>query len=530
MSKRTRTLVMLALLFCLTLLPSRRALATENQSDFTAIDAHIVAQMQELRIPGLALGIVQGDQILYLQGYGVAGPSGRSVTPQTPFQIASLGKPLTGVAIMQLVEQGKLELDAPVQRYLPWFRVADEAASAQITVRHLLYHTSGLPQRGGIEVALRGDNRADALEMRVRELKDVQLNRPVGATYEYANTGYMILGLLIQEVSGQPYEAYLSEHLFAPLQMSQAYTDLDEAKAHGLASGYRYWFGVPLAGEMAVDRSALPSGGHMSASVEDMAHFLIANLNGGRFGDSSILSPEGIAAMLDPIIPIAAQFGTGTEYMAMDWGSKPMGDVDVMMKGGDNADYKASMLLVPSQRLGVVVLINTNDPIGSFFGDIRIAVIAYNVAEMLLEQPLTTFPVSPMPMILKGVLLLVLTIQLAGMALTLVRVWRMHSQPASVGFSQQPSRRTWLLYIVIPLVLNLTWGLFVLVVVPNYLKMPLSFMQYMLPTLGYTLLVSGMVALGWALIRTVLVYLALRSRSTPAVRPVGAPVSSSLSG
>lgn len=530
MSNRILALTMLVLLFCLTLLPLRTAQATENPPDFAAIDAHIAAQMQELRIPGLALGIVQGDQILYLQGYGVADPSGRSVTPQTPFQIASLGKPLTGVAIMQLVEQGKIELDAPVQRYLPWFRVADEVASAQITVRHLLFHTSGLPQRVGIEVALRGDNRVDALEMRVRELKDVQLNRPVGATYEYANSGYMILGLLIQEVSGQPYEAYLSEHLFAPLQMSQAYTELDEAKAHGLASGYRYWFGVPFPGEMAVDRSALPSGGHMSASVEDMTHFLIANLNGGRFGDNAILSPEGIAAMLDPVIPVAAQFGTGTEYMAMDWGSKAIGDVNVMMKGGDNADYKATMLLIPSQRLGVVMLINTNDPIGSFFGDIRIAIIAYNIAELLLEQPLTAFPVSPMPMILKGVLLLVIIIQLAGMALTLVRMWRMRSQPAPDGFSQQPSRRTLLLYIGIPLVFNLAWGLFVLVVVPYYLKMPLSFIQYMLPTLGYTLFVSGVVALGWSVIRTVLVYLALRTPGTPATHLVGAPVSSSLSG
>lgn len=527
MSNRIRLLMMLVLLFCLTRLPIQAALAREHQPDFAAINAHITAQMQELRIPGLALGIVQGDQILYLQGYGVADPSGRSITPQTPFQIASLGKPLTGVAIMQLVEQGKLELDAPVQRYLPWFRVADEAASAQITVRHLLYHTSGIPQRVGIEIALKGDRRPDALEARVRELKSVQLNRPVGATYEYANSGYMILGLLIQEVSGQSYESYLSEHLFAPLQMSHAYTELDDAKANGLATGYRYWFGVPLPSEMAVDRAALPSGGHMSASVEDMTHFLIANLNGGRFGNNSILSPEGIAIMLNPVIPIAAQFGTGTEYMAMDWGSKPIGDVGVMMKGGDNANYKASMLLVPSQHLGVVVLINTNDPIGSFFGDIRIALIAYNVAELLLEQPLTTFPVSPMPMIIKGGLLLILAIQLAGMALTLVRLWQMWGQRASSGFSPQPSQRTLLTHIGIPLVLNLAWGLLVLIAVPPFLKMPLSFIQYMLPTLGYTLVVSGVVALGWAVARSVLVYLVICRSTTPTTKLVGVPMSTS---
>ena len=113
--------------------------------DFAAIDAYVQAEMQAARVPGLALGIVHGDQIVHLQGFGIADPSGRPVTPQTPFIIGSTTKSMTAVAMMQLVEAGKVELDAPVQRYLPWFRVADAEASARITIRHLLNHTSGLP-------------------------------------------------------------------------------------------------------------------------------------------------------------------------------------------------------------------------------------------------------------------------------------------------------------------------------------------------------------------------------------------------
>src|SRR5215216_1990637 len=145
--------------------------APPSTPDFAAIDDYIEGKMRELRIPGLALGIVQGDQIVHLKGFGVAGPDGRPVTPQTPFQLTSLVKPMTGVAVMQLVDVGKLDLDAPVQRYLPWFRVADEAASAQITIRHLLYHTSGLPAAAGIEEAFNGDERPDALEQGVRALR-----------------------------------------------------------------------------------------------------------------------------------------------------------------------------------------------------------------------------------------------------------------------------------------------------------------------------------------------------------------------
>src|SRR5690349_8939643 len=115
------------------------------EPDFAAIDAYVQGEMKATGIPGLALGIVQGDRIVHLTGFGIADPSGRVVSPQTPFIIGSLNKPITCLAVMQLVEAGKVDLDAPVQRYIPWFRVADEGDSARITVRHLLMQTSGLP-------------------------------------------------------------------------------------------------------------------------------------------------------------------------------------------------------------------------------------------------------------------------------------------------------------------------------------------------------------------------------------------------
>src|SRR5215210_946986 len=141
MLTRLKRLASLALVLCLTILPIRVALAADNPPDFAAIDAYIAAQMKAIGIPGLALGIIHGDQIVYVKGYGVADPSGRAVTAQTPFWLASLAKSVTALAIMQLVEAGKIELDAPVQRYLPYFRVAAETESAldessTITVRH----------------------------------------------------------------------------------------------------------------------------------------------------------------------------------------------------------------------------------------------------------------------------------------------------------------------------------------------------------------------------------------------------------
>src|SRR5262249_51221021 len=112
-----------------------------TEPDFTAIDRFVDAERQAMRVPGLAIGVVHGDQIAHLAGFGRADGNARPVTPQTPFLAASLTKSFTALAVMQFVEAGKVDLDAPIQRYLPWFRVADAEASARITVRHLLNQT-----------------------------------------------------------------------------------------------------------------------------------------------------------------------------------------------------------------------------------------------------------------------------------------------------------------------------------------------------------------------------------------------------
>jgi CubicO group peptidase (beta-lactamase class C family) len=147
-------IMLLALVSLAVLMPSISAAAlppTNSSPDFAAIDDYIEQEMREQRIPGLALGITQGNQVVHLKGFGMADPSGRAVTPQTPFLIFSSSKSFAALAIMQLVEAGRVALDAPVQRYLPWFQVTDPAASAQITVRQLLNHTSGLPESADVD-------------------------------------------------------------------------------------------------------------------------------------------------------------------------------------------------------------------------------------------------------------------------------------------------------------------------------------------------------------------------------------------
>jgi CubicO group peptidase (beta-lactamase class C family) len=152
---------------------------TFDDASFEEIDAYIERQMDRLNIPGVSLAIVEGDQIVHLRGFGRARPGGEAPTPQTPFFIGSTTKSFTALAVVQLVEAGKVELDAPVQRYLPWFRVADPQASAQMTVRHLLNQNSGLPLGSGWQLLADFDDRPDVTERQARALATCKLARSV---------------------------------------------------------------------------------------------------------------------------------------------------------------------------------------------------------------------------------------------------------------------------------------------------------------------------------------------------------------
>src|SRR5437016_7036702 len=173
--------------------------------------------MQSMHIPGVALGIVHGQKIVHLQGFGVANPAGLLMTPQTPLVLGSTSKSFTALAI-QLVEAGKISLDAPVQKYLPWFEVDAHlvpGAASSITVRHLLNQTSGIPT-GSITGASLTGHADETIEEAVRALKEVAPTARAGTTFQYSNSNYVILGQLVQTVSGQTYESYVQDHIFAP--------------------------------------------------------------------------------------------------------------------------------------------------------------------------------------------------------------------------------------------------------------------------------------------------------------------------
>jgi CubicO group peptidase (beta-lactamase class C family) len=317
------------------------------EPDYAAVDEYITARMGSDHIPGVAIAIVKGDQIVYLKGYGRADQSGRGVTPQTPFIIGSITKTFTALAVMQLVEAGKVELDAPVQHYIPWFRVADPDASAQITVRMLIEQTSGLPQLPTF-VTWSWPNDPDVLERHVHLMANTDLAFPPGQGFAYSNANYVIQGVIVQAVTGLSYEDYIRQHIFAPLDMQHSHVSQEAAMQDGMARGHRWVFGYPIPATLPFKRSNLPAGFAIS-SAEDMAHYLIAQLNGGRYRDISVLSPEGIALMQAE--PLPGTFGLGWESVRVD--GRRLINFD-----GATGNFQASVFIDPESRVGVFVAAN----------------------------------------------------------------------------------------------------------------------------------------------------------------------------
>jgi CubicO group peptidase (beta-lactamase class C family) len=465
--------------------------------NLAAIDTFVDREMGAQRIPGLALGIVQGDHVLHMRGFGDADSSGRKVTPQTPFIIGSVAKSFTALAVMQLVEAGKIDLDAPVQRYLPWFRVADEQASAKITVRHLLNQTSGLSTKTGRSFQGSGDTSDGALEKAVRKLSTAELTAPVGAKHQYSTINYSVLGLIVQTVSGQSYETYVQKSIFDPLEMRESFTSEAAAQPHGLATGHNYWFGRPRFAHEPYNRGLIPAG-YLISSAEDMTHYLIAQLNDGRYRRAAVLSPAGIAELHRPAVATPA---ADTSY-GMGWFVGPVNGIPAVFHQGETFTYHANVVLVPRNKQGVIVLMNAENSLDLFTRG-RMATVAEGVVSLLQGQEPPS-PPSRLPIFVAYALVLaVIAVQLGGMIRSVAALRRGRAPRGRLG--------PWW-HLGGSLLVNMGWAVLILVIVPQkLLGLPLLVLAEGLPDLAYLLLVSGFVALVWGIGRTLWAFLALRT-------------------
>ena len=318
------------------------------------VDEFIQQQMQADDIPGVAVVVVQGGEVIYCKGFGVASLKTKEpLTPQTIFDLASVSKSFTALGVLLLQDKGLIYIDKPVQHYLPDFQPNDERAS-EITVRQLLNHTSGLP--GAFSAPLIFQEGEDEMQALVAALNRVRLNRDPGSSFEYADINYCLLGALIERITGTTFEEYIQQNIFDPLGMENTTLYPDKAAALDRADGHQPLYGRIVVRNMPIYRSALPAGWVMSCA-EDMAKWLVIHLNGGSNAEGQVFPGDCI----QETHATAVLFEENGEEMGygMGWFTNDNSYTQLVWHGGDTPTFTADMLLLPEYNAGVVVMVNS---------------------------------------------------------------------------------------------------------------------------------------------------------------------------
>ena len=326
---------------------------TQN-SDFSLEQVGIIESIREKDgIPGVAAAIVKNGEIIAADGFGYRNrDAALPMTAHTVSPLCSLTKSFTGVAVMQLVESGKLWLDEPISSYLPTFRTADAEASRKITPRILLCHKSGMG-RTGHQSRMFTEPRPykDRGEL-VSQLAEVALQTPPNATFSYCNEGYVTLGHLVEVISGIPLEDYFQTHIFDRVGMQRTYPGFSQWRAAtDRAHGYRKKAEVYEETELPKDYNIYLSTGAICSTAYDYANYLIATMD---YANSPLLSSGSLDAMQTVSMPYG---DTGWGY-GLGWEIIGNAGRKVVSHSGGLPGIATRALIIPSEQLGVVVLTN----------------------------------------------------------------------------------------------------------------------------------------------------------------------------
>lgn len=321
------------------------------------IQYRIDALARQHHVPGAVLAISQGDELLDFATGVINNRTGVPTTTDTVFQIGSNTKLLTSTLIMQLVDAGEVDLDEPVRRYVPSLELADPSAAGEITLRHLLTHTSGI-QGDYFEDFGRGD---DAVARYVASLASIDLVHRPGQMWSYCNTGFVLAGYVVEQVTGLPYHQVLTERICEPLGLGSVTILAEEMLARRCAVGHVAGPDqapvVPPVVIMAM--ASAPAGSRTVATAADLATFARLHLAGGIARDGTrLLSAGSTHAMQQPQLarpPSSdAPLSQGLGWLLADWDGAA-----VIGHGGETIGQVSFLQAIPEHDLVVALLTNS---------------------------------------------------------------------------------------------------------------------------------------------------------------------------
>jgi CubicO group peptidase (beta-lactamase class C family) len=318
---------------------------------------------QRYRVPGVSLTVLADEQVWTATAGVLNRRTGVEVTADSLFQIGSITKAYTATLLMRLVEQGRLTLDTPVADLLPGFRVADPVITTAVTPRHLLSHTSGIDGDFFIDTG-RGD---DCLRRYVEACAGLGRTHPLGQTMSYCNTGYSILGRIIEVLTGMTWDAALTELLLAPAGLLDTHTLPEQVLAYRSAWGHE----IDAAGDLVpaqvwgLPRSAGPAG-LISATGADVIAFARLHLTGGVAADGTrVLAEETVQAMRIPGVAVPNPFGKG-DHWGLGWARFDWPGWEVYGHDGRTIGQQAALRVVQQAGVAVAVLANSDRAVPLF--------------------------------------------------------------------------------------------------------------------------------------------------------------------
>jgi CubicO group peptidase (beta-lactamase class C family) len=331
--------------------PAAAAQPALDPKDIAAfLDGLVPLQIEQNDIAGVTISIVKDGQVIFAKGYGYADVKAKKPVSaeKTLFRTGSITKLFTWTAVMQLVEQGKLDLDADINTYLD-FEIP-KTFGKPVTLRNLMTHRGGF-QDTIKNLGAQNSGKAD-LAKYVRENVPSQIYVP-GTTPSYSNYGTALAGYIVERVSGTPFDAYVEANIFKPLGMAQSSLrqPLPKELAGDMSTGYRLGSGEPVPFEIV---NGYPAGSQ-SSSATDMAKFMIAYLNGGALGEGRILKPETVTSMHNTVTTLdERQNGIGLGFYEVSRGA-----LRTIGHGGDLIAFHSDLHLIPSQNFGFFVSYNS---------------------------------------------------------------------------------------------------------------------------------------------------------------------------
>ena len=356
--------------------PQQTSLAANPDvaSNIQLLEMWIQSQMEYRGLPGLSIGIVHDQNLVWAKGYGCADMEKKTpASVNSIYRIASITKLFTTTALMQLRDQGKLRLDDPVSKYLPWFAPKNKFTDAPpITIQHLITHTSGLPRESAFPYWT--DANFPTREEMINALKNQETVFPSETRWKYSNLAMALAGEVVMAVSGEPYDISINKRVLEPLGMKDTSVYLTDDNKKRLVVGYSRKLSDGSRKIMPfTDSKGITPAANISSTVEDLAKFVSLQFREeGKLGGNQILKGTTLKEMhrvhwLQP----SWKSGWGLGFSIWRAGEKTMVGHDGWVGG-----YRTAIGFCPEQKIGVIVLTNADDGDPSFYLEQAYTIIA----------------------------------------------------------------------------------------------------------------------------------------------------------